>query len=212
MFYEKKKEPVLRFGDVLRGYVSAVPRIREPIIATVSEPHEYIVDIKLPRFCVVVSPCCSIGESTICLTPVIPLRGAFFDNTYFLEDLTRINHKMKPEQAVPRQKWEDFSAGEKQRRLGEGHTYTFLELFVYEGHELFPKYTINRKRGNVETNYYMIDFRNTYKLHCEKITTPKDAPLESKCLQLSIQTRSELRDKIAFYYGRIPKEDEILLG
>ena len=56
----------------------------------------------------------------------------------------------------------------------------------------------------------MIDFRNIYKLSCEKIITPKDAPLESKCLQLSIQARSDLRTKIADYYARVPKEDEIL--
>ena len=56
----------------------------------------------------------------------------------------------------------------------------------------------------------MIDFRNTYKLNYEKINPPKDAPLESKCLQLSIQARSELRDKIAWYYGRVPEEDKIL--
>ena len=43
-----------------------------------------------------------------------------------------------------------------------------------------------------------------------QIKTPEDAPLESKCLQLSIQARSELRDKIAYYYARIPKEDKIL--
>jgi hypothetical protein len=61
----------------------------------------------------------------------------------------------------------------------------------------------------IETNYYMIDFRNTSKLNCERIINPKDAPLESKCLQLSIQARSELRDKIAYYYARIPKEDKI---
>ena len=40
---------------------------------------------------------------------------------------------------------------------------------------------------------------------------PEDAPIiESKVLQLSIQARSELRDKITYYYSRIPEEDVIL--
>ncbi|NQE06295.1 hypothetical protein C5S32_10545 [ANME-1 cluster archaeon GoMg1] len=70
---------------------------------------------------------------------------------------------------------------------------------------------VHKKQGkNIETNYYILDFRNTYKLNCEKIKTLEDAPLESKCLQLPIQARSELRDKIAYYYARIPKEDKIL--
>ena len=71
---------------------------------------------------------------------------------------------------------------------------------------------VHKKQGkNIETNYYMADFRNTYKLYCDKIKSSEKAPLESKCLQLSVQARSELRDKISYYYARIPKEDKILL-
>jgi hypothetical protein len=55
----------------------------------------------------------------------------------------------------------------------------------------------------------MIDFKNSYKINCNKIKSPKDAPLNKKILQLSITSRSELREKIAYYYGRIPEEDLI---
>ena len=62
-------------------------------------------------------------------------------------------------------------------------------------------------QADIVTKFYMIDFRNTYKLDCEKIVSPKDAPLEAKVLELSIEARADLRNKIAFYYGRTPQED-----
>jgi hypothetical protein len=56
----------------------------------------------------------------------------------------------------------------------------------------------------------MIDFANIQKVNCNKIITPENAPLDTKCLQLSIQSRSELRNKISNYYSRKPIEDKIL--
>lgn len=205
MFYQERMDKALRFGDVLKGYILAASNIEEPNLNK-----NYTIDINLPAFCVVLSPCCSIGEKTISLSPLIELRGSFFDNPYLAEDLTRINRKMEPQQSVSPQVWENFPPEEKRKRLEVGSAHAFVELFVYEKNDLFPKYIINRRNGNIETNYYVIDFRNTYKLSCGKIRTPEDSPLESKCLQLSIQTRSELRDKIADYYARVPKEDKIL--
>jgi len=205
MFYKQITDGMLRFGDVLKGYTLAASNIEEPNLSK-----NYMVDINLPSYCVVVSPCCSIGEKTISLSPLIELRGSFFNNPYLYEDVTRINLKMQPEQSVSPNIWDKFSPEERQKRLAVGYAYGFVDFFVYEKNDLFSGYTIHRKNGNIETNYYMIDFRNIYKLSCDKIKTPEDAPLESKCLQLSIQARSDLRAKIADYYARVPKEDEVL--
>jgi len=212
MFYEERMDNVLRFGDILRGYIAITPRIKVPFLEVSSLNEGYNIDVNLPIFSVVLSPSCSIGHAIISLTPLIKVRNTFFDNPYFAEDLTRINPKMEPQQAVPPHVWNKFPPEEKQKRLEEGYGYAFVELFVYEKNDLFPIYTVHRKgkQEDIKTSYYMIDFRNTYKLNYEKIKTPEDAPLESKCLQLSIQARSELRDKIAYYYARVPKEEKIL--
>ncbi len=210
MFYQKEIDEALRFGDVLRGYISVTPNIEEPVLDRFKEKHKVNIDLYLPSFAVVISPCCSIGDKVISLTPLIQLRPAFFDNPYFSQDLTRINRKMKPQQAVAPEVWDRFPDEEKRKRLEAGDTYALLELFVYEENDSFPQYTLHRRQGDIKTNYYMIDFRNIYKLNCKKIVTPQNSPLESKYLQLSIQTRSELRDKIAFYYARVPEEDKIL--
>lgn len=198
-------DEALRFGDVLKGYILAATNIDEPNLN-----NNYKIDINLPTYCIVLSPCCSIGDKIISLSPLIGLNGAFFKNPYFAEDLTRINRKMQPQEAIPPKVWENLPIKEKEKRLEEGYAYAFLEFFVYDKHELFPNYTVNRKEENIETNYYMIDFRNAFKVSCEKIITPKNAPLESKFLQLSIKSRSELRDKLAYYYARVPKEDMLL--
>lgn len=94
MFYEGTIDKALRFGDVLEGYVSVTPKINNPFFN--KGDYNYHIDIALPSFSVVLSPCCSIGEQKISLTPLIEIRKTFFSNPYFAQDLTRINRRMKP--------------------------------------------------------------------------------------------------------------------
>lgn len=204
VFYEKKMDNALRFGDVLHGYILASPNIKAP-----NKIDNYNIDINLPSFCVVLSPCCSIGNRMISLSPLIKLEKNFFNNPYLAEDMTRINREMNPEQTLPPLVWEKLLPEEKQKRLARGTGYAFVELFIYDRNEYFTSYNLG-KEGGIETNYHMIDFRNIHKICCEKIINPQNAPLETKVLQLSIQARAELRDKISFYYGRVPDEDKIL--
>lgn len=205
MFYQDEIDNALRFGDVLKGFILAESNLKEP------DPKEkYKIEINLPDYCVILSPCCSIGQKVISLSPLLPIKSSFFENPYFAEDLKRINRKMNPEQSVSPAIWESFSPEEKQKRLNEGYNYAVLEIFIYEEKDFFPKYVVKKKGGGeIETNCYMIDFRNTYKISCDKINSARDAPLNTKCLQISIQTRSELRDKIAYYYSRPAPEDKI---
>jgi hypothetical protein len=100
-----------------------------------------------------------------------------------------------------------MSPEEQAERLSAKPGYVFLEVFIYKEHDLFPQYTIPRKEGNITTRYYMIDFRYAFRVNCDKITRKQQDPLGAKRLQLSISTRAELRDKISFYYSRVPEED-----
>jgi len=209
MFYQDGLGQALRFGDVVKGYILTNAILATPIWDT--KGSNYAVNVSLPHFSVVVTPCCSIEDRTIMLTPLIQVYATFFDNPYLAEDLTRVNRIMSPQQAVPPDVWDQLCDEEKQRRLAEGNTYAFADLFVYEEHESLPKYVLHRKRGNdIVTNYYMINFKNLYKVHCDKIISPIDSPLESKHLQLSVETREELRVKLARYYSRVPREDQLL--
>ena len=208
MFYQDGFDRALRFGDVVRGFVLTNAMLKKPS----REAHldDYVVNISWPQFSVVMTPCCSIADKMMVLTPFVQVPSTFFDNPYLLEDLTRANRIMSPRQAVPPHVWETFDDEQKQRRLAVGHTYAFKNLFVYDKHESLPPYTLHRKVGNVDTNYYMIDFKNLYKVHCDKIISPTDSPLESRYLQLSVETREQLRVKVARYYGRVPEEDQLV--
>jgi hypothetical protein len=208
MFYLSEHDQYYRFGDVIRGFVSVTPNLDEPILKRTIPP--YLVEVDFPAHCVVLSPCCSIGDKMISLTPLIKVRNTFFNNSYLAEDLTRINRVMKPEQSVPDGAWDRMLQEERLKRMASGEAYSFVELFVYEEHELLPKYSVNMKgKPNIETGCYMIDFRNIFKVQCKKIIKSEQAPIEAKVLQLSIGARSELRDKLSFYFGRTPEEDVI---
>ena len=212
MFYaEKIDKEVLRFGDIIKGYISTNLTIKEPILSLQSKGHSYKIDVTLPNYSVILTPSCSIENGVISLTPLIRILGHFLKNPYFAEDLTRINRKMGPEQSVPPNEWERLPQDEKEKRLKEGMAFALINYFIYEQSEMFEQYTIRHK----EIRYYMIDFKNIYTVKCEKIHRAEIAMentsiINSKILQLSIQARSELRDKISYYYARVPKEDSIL--
>ncbi len=207
-FYQDAIDRRFRFGDVLKGFVSSTPNIPEPPIA--SNNMDYSIKISMPAYCATISPCCSIADQIISLSPLMPVRNTFFNNPYFEEDLTRINRLVPPEKSVPPLAWQEMPEEKKQERLNDGMAYTFVELFIYKENEIFPEYEVRRRNANnILTRYYMIDFRSTFKVNCSKIKKPNVVPLKTKCLQLTIEARKELRDKIAHYYSRIPREDII---
>jgi len=204
MFYESEPQAVLRFGDVVRGYVLSAPQIDSP---GTSPPVRYRVEVHSPMFAVIMSPCCSIGEHTLAISPLDEVPPQFFRNPYFANDLTNINRPMSAEKAVWPDKWATFSSEEKQERMAEGDAYALVEHFVYAPHDLLPTYPVKGPGGPRETGYYTVDFRRICRIECNKIVKPDQAPLETKVLQISIETRGELRDKLAWYFGRTPKED-----
>jgi hypothetical protein len=206
-FYQDSIDPNFRFGDVLKGFVSSTPNLTEPLL-TPSKP-DYSIDVSMPLYCIIISPCCSIADQIISLSPLVQVRSAFFNNPFFAEDLTRINRLVPPDKSLSPAVWETMPEEQKRERLIKGMAYTFVELFVYREHEIFPQYEVHRKNAvNVLTKYYMVDFRNTFRVNCSKVKKPDTVPLEAKCLQLAVQARKELRAKIAFYYGRTPAEDK----
>lgn len=201
MFYSSQPSNELRFGDVLRGFFSAIPVVKEPPFAL---SKKYEIELDLPEFYVIMDPCCQIRNFSISVTPlisIVPTLCSLFDNQYLAEDPTRINRVMKPEQSVPTDVWEKFPAEEKTRRLAVGERYAFLTLFVYEQNDLLPKHSCKKGQEDVTTGYYMIDFRRTHRVNCEKIISPEKSPLELKVLELSSETRQELSDKITSYYA-----------
>lgn len=230
MFYLDTIEQRLRFGDVLEGYLSTIPKINQPFVENSNQPYQ--IDVTLPNFCVVMDPCCNIGGWSISLTPLTQVRSHWWDNPYLAKDMTKINREMNPKQVMHPIQWNRLSLKEKLEMITAEPQHNQLNFFVYEEHNAFPSYTVKResryeekvdatnnlpifkqikKDVEFQTTYYMIDFKSIYHVECEKISKP-DKELDekvsrSKILQLSIKTRNELRDKMAFYFGNPPDED-----
>ncbi len=204
-FYTEKLGETYRLGDLLTGYVLASPHVESPPLGGDAE---YGVQLSHPVFVAVMTPCCSVGNQTIALAPLLKLNAKYFDNPYFVEDMTNINRPMTLEQAVPRSVWDQLGDLEKQRRLSQKkpHMFSLLEVFVYAPHQLLSRYRVSESR-DITDGYYQIDFRSIYKVDCKQIVNRKQVPLAAKRLELTVEARSELRRKLANYFGRIPDED-----
>lgn len=221
MFYTDSIDfTTLRLGDVLEGYIDAVPLIEETINGNTLKGYKYDIKIHNPLFSVVLTPCCSIGQSTISLAPLRKITSDIFKdrNQEVIRDFTLLNSEIETKNFVSEEIWNNRYSEEKKEKLElEGKKWAYIDLFFYSKNEvLFEEYDVKVKYSKTKietykTGYYMLDFKNISQLRCNKIITNQihDDILETKCLELVKKIRGQLRDKITNYYGRIPDEDLI---
>jgi len=208
MFYTDTPDKALRFGDIVKGLVLSATCVDKP---DKEFRKDYQIEIEHPEFAVIISPCCSIGDKTLAISPLLKVLPSWFTNPYLREDLTRINLPMKPEQSVSPTVWQRLSQEEKEARfdMTKPESLAFYEYFIYSAHEWLPRYKVESTKLQVdeETGCYMIDFRKICRLTCDQVTSATSAPIEVKLLQLSKESRSQLRDKLSAYFARKPDED-----
>ncbi|MGB6500863.1 MAG: hypothetical protein WBG19_05640 [Thermoplasmata archaeon] len=205
-FYSDQPSATLRFGDVVTGFQFAALHMDSP------GPDEKGVDLKIhvtrPRYFAVMTPCCSIELKSISLAPLVQVRHRFFDFPPLAAELTKINSPMPPETPFTEEHWKTLSAEKQQEVLGQGNSYVFDDCFVYEANAIFPAYVLKNKKISLSAvGQYMVDFRSIARIECSQIERNHDAPSGMKLLELSVQTRGQLRDKLAHFFGRVPAED-----
>lgn len=207
MFYQDKINKELRFGDVLEGFIFLTSlSIKESKMFK-----KCSLNIEIPEYCVLITPCCSIRHKILTICPLKKIRDRFFGNPYFKENLTNINRLIEPKNVLSPNSWGKLTQEQRENRVREGMTFAFLELFIYERSSFFDEYEVNiGNEKKIKTSYYMIDFRDIYKVDCLKLKNFNEELINLKRLQLSLETRSELRNKISDYYFRAPEEDKIL--
>ncbi len=202
MFYNPTPTKDLRFGDIVAGFSFFTPAIDKPLERI---PYGYNVDIEVPKHCVVLTPCCSIKDRLLCLTPLIKIKKQLIENPYFKEDLTRINRKVDPLKSIPPKQLDKETPEEKARRAAQEPGFAFGELFIYQGHDDYlPDYSLSKE---FSTNYYMIDFRNVHRINCKSVIKANRHEIDSKVLELSVSSRKDLRLKISYFYFRPADED-----
>jgi hypothetical protein len=216
LFYAKQFTNGLRLGDVVSGFVTATPSQDEPITKSFVG---YKVDVKLDPYLVVLTPCCSIERKTISVAPLIEAkRSTFFKNEKYKKNMILLNQPRLPRE------WRELGEDEITAESEDEEIYTNCSIFIYAGHPLLPKYNVKIPLGEkkfdvFEGEYYLIDFRNISKVNCACIAHEKEGKTNysdmlmkmtsSKILELSIEARSDLRNKLAYYYLRIPEVDKI---
>ncbi len=204
MFYSANPGSDLRFGDILQGFVATSPTFKIP---SVDDPPTWQLKVTQARYFAVLSPCCSIDRGCLLLAPLQRIRPSFLVNPYLSDDLTRVNVRVPAEKSVPPTVWSKLPDEEKTKRLTEGEALIVLECFVFAPHPHLGTYQLATKAGNVEQNHYLVDFGTTFRIECEAVSRDKPAPAGTKLLELSIATRTLLRNKIAAYFARVPAED-----
>jgi hypothetical protein len=203
-FYADRPGVALRFGDIITGFTNCTPVVDQPQTAN------FHIDVAKESFFVVLSPCCSIDERIVSLVPLQKVRATFFINPFFAEDLSRINLRIPASKALPPDTWEKLSTEDRQARLNSPDGYAFNELFIYNQSDVLPKYLVRCKGGvDVETGCYMIDFRQVFRVASLTIKRGVAFPAGLKHLELSIKSRGLLRDKISYYFSRVPDEDMV---
>lgn len=226
MFYEDGIGDKLRFGDVVKGFLSTCPNIDSPMIDNIAS---YTVEVNTD-LAVVLDPCCSIGNGTISISPLIKTLPYLWDNPHLFSDITEINRKGLPKDLMPPARWNRCTDDEKTDfLLNATKDYGYKNLFIYKEHNFLAEYEILRKKrfeefidpdtslpkyNEVEeaikfnTRYYMIDFKNIRHTNCKKVIESEkpidEAILKSIVLQLSEETRDELRNKMGDYFNRTP--------
>ena len=234
MFYEDAIENNLRFGDVVKGFVSLIPKLNKPF-------GNMSIEIQNPQFSVVLDPCCEIGKGTVLLSPLEEISQQLLDIPILSVDITGknlilINKEQQAKDHFYPTEWNSLSAESKKDLLGDKPEFVWKSLFVYEGNHYFPTYTVKRKKKyrqvfdsetglpkyeevaepvTLSISHRMMNFKAIYRVKCEDITSSQKAGksasddiLRSIVLRLSIETRNQLRQKMANYFGKTPKEDE----
>jgi hypothetical protein len=205
-FYSDNPSKIFRLGDVVTGFHLPAFQIDAP--GAPEKSTDVRINLTRPSYFAVMTPCCSIEDQSISLAPLIEIRHRFFEIPRLAEDMTRLNAYVQPEDSLPQKAWENMPPEKKQELLTRGPSYIFIECFVYEANALLKTYPL--KKGNHEwpnVGYRMVDFKQIFRVECNQIERMRDAPEGIKLLELTIQARTTLRDKLAAFFARVPDED-----
>ena len=208
MFYcDGLNSKELRFGDVIEGQ-----HLYSLCLNDKSSINDFNLKVDRCQYNVILTPCCSIRDNNIVVSPLINVLTKFYLNPFFEEDLLRINKINKPFNYIPPNEWDKKSNEEKNEIMLREECYALTDLFIYDRNELFAPYKITKfnpathQKEQIETNYYMIDFKNMYNIKLNTNNKLDNYLIKSKVLELSISARRDLNHKLKAFY-RIAQED-----
>lgn len=213
MFYADNISETFRMGDVLKGFSEVLPIYNSP---NKSNLYEFELNIKITQneYYVILTPCCSIEQSEVVIVPLRKIDDKFLLSEYITKNFLIINRPMKRREMIGEIGFNKLSP-EEQLEIENIHAqYEYLDKFIYGGHALLPEYEISRKRGKddiikIKTNNYMISFKDFIKIKSSIFNRENKNCV--KYFELSPIARNDLRNKLSYFYSRIPSEDQPFL-
>jgi len=205
-FYHTKPSGLPRFGDVVSGFHNATLKLGAKLDRDFGD---FDIAVTHPKYLVILTPCCSIEKTVMSLAPLIQLPHPVFKNPFFAEDPTRINRHVPAKKTLSPTQWEKLPVEDQQERMDKADGYVFIEFYVYQEHDLLLRYEIPHDKETRKTGHYMVNFKDICRVESKAIDRGNHSELAKlKILELSVQARKELRDKIAYYFARVPDEDQ----
>ncbi len=214
-FYQSSLEPALRLGDLVTGFPLAVLKWHSPEVEARTDagaPLASTIELYEKKIFAVITPCCSIETSKLVVSPLIHVRAEWLRNPAFKKDFSLVNRKIDAQTATPPEVWEQFSDDVRIVKERAGPQFTFYESFVFAPTPHLGRYEISYRKEVTEVGHWMIDMRNLVTVCSnafgrDKSTNQKPAPIGMKLAQLSVDSRQNLRDKLAGYFSRPTAED-----
>ena len=84
VFYMDGPYERLRFGDILKDFLTISITINDPVPELQKAKAKF--EISADHY-VLMSPCCSIEDNIIMLCPLIPIKPVYLKNPYFADDM-----------------------------------------------------------------------------------------------------------------------------
>jgi hypothetical protein len=203
-FYLDPPTKELRFGDIVTGFQHPTVRIDTPDSSV-----DLRITVSKPQYFVVMTPCCDIELQAFSLAPLEQVRDAIVKRPRLRENLLMVNVKFKPKDGFAQEEIERMD-GPKQAELAAApEAYSYQDCFIYEPNGLFAPYEVKRKGQTVASlQHRMVDFKRIFRVDCSMIERAQELPAGIKISELSVETRAQLREKVAYYFGRPATEDE----
>jgi len=212
MFYSESFSSAYRMGDIISGYTEIVP-----VYTQTRASYEFDLSISIipSDMFVILTPCCSIENKTVNIAPLKKLDSRFLSSDQLILDFTIINMPISKRIALGEAAFSKLPEHEKLELENAPLGYEYIDKFVYDDHSCLKTYKLEKKRSkeeliSVATGKYMISFKDVVKI--QSILFERHNENCAKVAELTAMARSKLRDKLTYYYSRIPDEDQPYLG
>ena len=204
-FYLDPPTKELRFGDVVTGFQH--PTVR---IDTLDSAVDLKISVTRPQFFAVMTPCCDIEFNSFSLAPLIQVRDAILlKHPRLHSNLALINVPFLPRDGFTDEQIEKMEPAKQAELRSQGPQYIYLDCFVYDPNGLFPAYEVKRNKQTIANlQHRMVDFKSIFRVESALIEREQQAPTGVKVSELTVGTRSQLRDKLTFYFGRNTDEGQ----